>query len=105
MVTRYGVPCRGIEVVSTTSKMILPVDITGTPPVGLGMKPPLHLKAGDTMAPGLDGLGEQRQRVMPFSLERLTGRVAGPLGPSLAPVTRLRRPVRSTPAPGRETWR
>ena len=41
---------------------------TGTPPgVGLGMKPPLFLKAGDTMALGIEGLGEQRQRVVAWS--------------------------------------
>ena len=41
---------------------------TGTPPgVGLGMKPPLFLKAGDTMALGIAGLGEQRQRVVAWS--------------------------------------
>ncbi|MCK6444193.1 fumarylacetoacetate hydrolase family protein [Elstera cyanobacteriorum] len=35
---------------------------TGTPPgVGLGQKPPIYLKAGDTMALGIQGLGEQRQ--------------------------------------------
>ncbi len=37
---------------------------TGTPPgVGMGMKPPLYLKAGDTMHVGIEGLGEQRQTV------------------------------------------
>jgi 2-keto-4-pentenoate hydratase/2-oxohepta-3-ene-1,7-dioic acid hydratase in catechol pathway len=37
---------------------------TGTPPgVGLGHKPPLYLKPGDEMRLGIDGLGEQRQRV------------------------------------------
>lgn len=37
---------------------------TGTPPgVGLGQKPPLYLKPGDEMRLGIDGLGEQRQRV------------------------------------------
>jgi len=37
---------------------------TGTPPgVGLGMKPPLYLKAGDEMRLGIEGLGEQHQRV------------------------------------------
>jgi 2,4-didehydro-3-deoxy-L-rhamnonate hydrolase len=37
---------------------------TGTPPgVGLGMKPPLFLKAGDQMRLGIDGLGEQHQVV------------------------------------------
>ena len=40
---------------------------TGTPPgVGLGMKPPVYLKAGDTMALGIEGLGEQRQTVVAF---------------------------------------
>jgi 2-keto-4-pentenoate hydratase/2-oxohepta-3-ene-1,7-dioic acid hydratase in catechol pathway len=37
---------------------------TGTPPgVGLGMKPPTYLKAGDEMHLGIAHLGEQRQRV------------------------------------------
>ncbi|MFN2307567.1 MAG: fumarylacetoacetate hydrolase family protein [Paracoccaceae bacterium] len=38
---------------------------TGTPPgVGLGMKPPRYLKAGDTVELGIDGLGRQRQDVV-----------------------------------------
>jgi 2-keto-4-pentenoate hydratase/2-oxohepta-3-ene-1,7-dioic acid hydratase in catechol pathway len=38
---------------------------TGTPPgVGLGMKPPKFLKAGDVMALGIEGLGEQKQKVI-----------------------------------------
>ncbi|HEV8260882.1 MAG TPA: fumarylacetoacetate hydrolase family protein [Burkholderiales bacterium] len=39
---------------------------TGTPPgVGMGIKPvPQFLKAGDEMRLGLDGLGEQKQKVM-----------------------------------------
>ena len=38
---------------------------TGTPPgVGLGRKPPVFLKAGDTMRLGIDGLGEQSQTVV-----------------------------------------
>lgn len=38
---------------------------TGTPPgVGLGMKPPRFLKAGDTMRLGVAGLGEQKQTVV-----------------------------------------
>ena len=42
---------------------------TGTPPgVGLGMKPPVYLKAGDVMTLGIEGLGEQRQVVVPFKL-------------------------------------
>ena len=40
---------------------------TGTPPgVGLGMKPPVYLKAGDEMALGIERLGEQRQVVVAF---------------------------------------
>ena len=39
---------------------------TGTPPgVGMGMKPPRFLRAGDVMVLGIDGLGQQRQRVVP----------------------------------------
>jgi len=48
---------------------LLPGDVitTGTPPgVGLGMKPPVWLKAGDVMTLGIDGLGEQKQKVVPF---------------------------------------
>ncbi|RZI77285.1 MAG: FAA hydrolase family protein [Variovorax sp.] len=43
---------------------------TGTPPgVGMGMKPtPLFLKKGDVMTLGIEGLGEQRQDVVPFKL-------------------------------------
>ena len=38
---------------------------TGTPPgVGLGQTPPVYLKPGDTMVLGIEGLGEQRQRVV-----------------------------------------
>lgn len=38
---------------------------TGTPPgVGLGRKPPVYLHAGQEMRLGIDGLGEQRQRVV-----------------------------------------
>jgi len=50
---------------------LMPGDIitTGTPPgVGLGMKPPVYLKAGDVMTLGIEGLGEQRQVVVPFKL-------------------------------------
>jgi 2,4-diketo-3-deoxy-L-fuconate hydrolase len=40
---------------------------TGTPPgVGLGMKPPVFLKAGDVMHLHIDGLGEQQQKIVPF---------------------------------------
>jgi 2,4-diketo-3-deoxy-L-fuconate hydrolase len=45
---------------------LMPGDIiaTGTPPgVGLGMKPPRFLKAGDVMRVGIEGLGEQKTPV------------------------------------------
>jgi 2-keto-4-pentenoate hydratase/2-oxohepta-3-ene-1,7-dioic acid hydratase in catechol pathway len=46
---------------------LMPGDVicTGTPPgVGLGMKPPLFLKAGDVVRLGVEGLGEQCQHVV-----------------------------------------
>jgi 2,4-didehydro-3-deoxy-L-rhamnonate hydrolase len=50
---------------------LLPGDVisTGTPSgVGLGMKPsPVYLAPGDEVALGIDGLGESRQRVVPFA--------------------------------------
>ena len=43
---------------------------TGTPPgVGLGQKPPIYLDAGDTLWLGIEGLGEQRQRVILETLD------------------------------------
>ena len=48
---------------------LMPGDVipTGTPAgVGLGMKPPVFLKPGDTMRLGITGLGEQRQKVVAF---------------------------------------
>ena len=45
---------------------LMPGDIisTGTPPgVGMGQKPPVYLKGGETMRLGIDGLGIQTQRV------------------------------------------
>jgi 2-keto-4-pentenoate hydratase/2-oxohepta-3-ene-1,7-dioic acid hydratase in catechol pathway len=48
---------------------LLPGDVisTGTPPgVGLGMKPPQYLKAGDVVELGIDGLGESRQEVVDY---------------------------------------
>jgi len=42
---------------------------TGTPPgVGMGMKPPQFLKAGDVMKLSIEGLGTQQQTVVPFKL-------------------------------------
>jgi 2,4-diketo-3-deoxy-L-fuconate hydrolase len=41
---------------------------TGTPPgVGLGQKPPVYLRPGNVIQLGIDGLGEQRQTVVPSS--------------------------------------
>ncbi|GGB45584.1 2-hydroxyhepta-2,4-diene-1,7-dioate isomerase [Roseibium aquae] len=38
---------------------------TGTPPgVGMGMRPPRYLTAGDIVELGIDGLGQQRQEVV-----------------------------------------
>ena len=57
------------QLVSYVSRFmtLLPGDLitTGTPPgVGMGMKPtPVYLKAGDEMRLGIEGLGEQRQKV------------------------------------------
>lgn len=69
----------------TTSKMIFPVaeiiayvsrffcllpgDVitTGTPAgVGMGMTPPVYLRAGDRVELGISGLGQQRQQVRAF---------------------------------------
>jgi 2-keto-4-pentenoate hydratase/2-oxohepta-3-ene-1,7-dioic acid hydratase in catechol pathway len=46
------------------------VIITGTPPgVALGMKPdPKFLKAGDAVTLGIDGLGEQHQKIVKFKM-------------------------------------
>ena len=42
---------------------------TGTPAgVALGMKPPVWLKAGDVITLAIDGLGQQRQTVVPFEM-------------------------------------
>jgi 2,4-diketo-3-deoxy-L-fuconate hydrolase len=50
---------------------LLPGDIitTGTPPgVAMGMKPnPVWLKPGDVVTLGIDGLGEQKQRIVAYS--------------------------------------
>jgi 2,4-didehydro-3-deoxy-L-rhamnonate hydrolase len=63
------------ELVADVSRYmtLLPGDLitTGTPPgVALGMKPPQWLKAGDVVTLGIEGLGEQRQRVVPFKGRR-----------------------------------
>jgi len=41
---------------------------TGTPPgVGAGMKPPQFLRAGDVVTLGIQGLGEQRQKIVKYA--------------------------------------
>ncbi len=48
---------------------LLPGDIisTGTPfGVGLGLNPPVYLKAGDVVELGIEGLGTSKQKVVPF---------------------------------------
>ncbi|HKP66870.1 MAG TPA: fumarylacetoacetate hydrolase family protein [Casimicrobiaceae bacterium] len=57
------------EIVADVSRYmtLLPGDVitTGTPPgVALGMKPPQWLKPGDIVTLGIEGLGQQRQRVV-----------------------------------------
>ena len=64
------------QVVADVSRYmtLLPGDLitTGTPPgVALGMKPPQWLKAGDVVTLGIEGLGEQRQRIVPFKGRRM----------------------------------
>ncbi|WP_225780900.1 fumarylacetoacetate hydrolase family protein [Xenophilus sp. Marseille-Q4582] len=59
------------KLVSYVSQLntLMPGDVitTGTPPgVGMGMKPPVFLKKGDVITLGIEGLGEQRQEVVPF---------------------------------------
>ena len=60
------------DLVADVSKYmtLLPGDLitTGTPPgVGMGMKPtPQYLKPGDVVALGIQGLGEQRQKVIAY---------------------------------------
>jgi 2-keto-4-pentenoate hydratase/2-oxohepta-3-ene-1,7-dioic acid hydratase in catechol pathway len=61
----YGVA----HVVSYLSQFMTlhPGDVisTGTPPgVGMGMKPPRYLRAGDVVELGIEGLGQQRQDVI-----------------------------------------
>ncbi|MFN7128876.1 MAG: fumarylacetoacetate hydrolase family protein [Brevundimonas sp.] len=60
------------EIVSYLSEFMTlePGDLitTGTPPgVGLGQKPPLYLKAGDTVRLGIQKLGEQGQTFVAWS--------------------------------------
>jgi len=59
------------KIVSHVSEFmtLMPGDVitTGTPPgVGLGFKPPKFLKKGDVVTLGIEGLGEQTQKVVAF---------------------------------------
>ena len=59
------------EIVSYLSRFVrlVPGDVivTGTPSgVGLGMKPPRFLAAGDTLELGIEGLGVQHQKALAF---------------------------------------
>jgi len=63
------------KIVSYVSRFmtLMPGDViaTGTPPgVGMGMKPPRFLEAGDEMRLGIDGLGEQHQLVVAYRKAR-----------------------------------
>ncbi|HEV7778108.1 MAG TPA: fumarylacetoacetate hydrolase family protein [Luteibacter sp.] len=54
---------------------LMPGDVisTGTPAgVGLGLKPPTYLRAGDVIELGIEGLGRQRQRVLAHPADRAT---------------------------------
>ena len=64
------------QLVSYCSRMMTlqPGDliITGTPAgVGMGMQPPRYLQTGDVMTLGIDGLGEQRQKLV--ARDQVTG--------------------------------
>ena len=57
------------EIVSYVSRFttLHPGDViaTGTPPgVGMGQKPPVYLRQGQVMRLGIDGLGQQQQKVV-----------------------------------------
>jgi 2-keto-4-pentenoate hydratase/2-oxohepta-3-ene-1,7-dioic acid hydratase in catechol pathway len=67
--TRMIFSCATIVSYLSQYMALQPGDIvtTGTPPgVGLGMRPPVFMKAGDVMRLGITGLGEQEQRVVPY---------------------------------------
>ena len=60
------------HLISYTSQFmtLLPGDIisTGTPAgVGLGMKPPIYLKAGDVVELGIEGLGKSKQNLVAYA--------------------------------------
>ena len=57
--------CLFMPLLSKGTAAVGDIITTGTPPgVGMGMKPPQYLKPGDKMRIGIDGLGEQNQKVV-----------------------------------------
>jgi 2,4-didehydro-3-deoxy-L-rhamnonate hydrolase len=67
--TRMIFSIRTLVAYTSRFMALMPGDIvtTGTPPgVGLGMKPPRFMKAGDVMRLGIAGLGVQEQVVKPY---------------------------------------
>lgn len=61
--------CKQLVAYVSQFMTLYPGDVitTGTPPgVGMGQKPPVFLKSGDTMRLGIDGLGEQQQKVIAY---------------------------------------
>ncbi|MDP1524327.1 MAG: fumarylacetoacetate hydrolase family protein [Rhodocyclaceae bacterium] len=60
-------PCAHLISYISQFMTLMPGDVicTGTPPgVGLGMQPPQFLKAGDVVRLGVEGLGEQQQKII-----------------------------------------
>jgi 2-keto-4-pentenoate hydratase/2-oxohepta-3-ene-1,7-dioic acid hydratase in catechol pathway len=67
--TRMIFSIRTLVAYTSRFMALMPGDIvtTGTPPgVGLGMKPPRFMKAGDVMRLGISGLGVQEQVLKPY---------------------------------------
>jgi 2,4-didehydro-3-deoxy-L-rhamnonate hydrolase len=67
--TRMIFSIRTLVAYTSRFMALMPGDIvtTGTPPgVGLGMKPPRFMKAGDVMRLGITGLGVQEQVLEPY---------------------------------------
>jgi 2,4-diketo-3-deoxy-L-fuconate hydrolase len=67
--TRMIFSIRTLVAYTSRFMALMPGDIvtTGTPPgVGLGMKPPRFMKAGDVMRLGITGLGVQEQVLKPY---------------------------------------